>query len=157
MFIDDTIWLLMSMLASGVASVTHGIVQSFASHDIDDFHITHSLVEILSRESVAVLPGKAKIENKIDELEELEAELASRYNMAHAWGIDSVEVFNEAKARAFSERTPQSERELRQMSELHRLRRLCPLVVEENHEGILKTWVLGRMSLRARLAFALST
>ncbi|PBK65079.1 hypothetical protein ARMSODRAFT_978505 [Armillaria solidipes] len=123
MFIGDTIWLLMSMLTSGVASVTHGITESFASHDIDDSYITYSSVEILSRKSVPFVLGKANMENKIDELEELEAELASRYNIAHAWGIDSVEVFNEAKARAFSERTPQSGWELRQMSELYRLRR----------------------------------
>ncbi len=67
--------------------------------------------------------GKDQTENELDELERLERQLAARYNMAHAWGIDSVEVFGEAKARAFSERTPQSEQELRRMSELYTLRR----------------------------------
>ncbi|KAK0227321.1 hypothetical protein EDD85DRAFT_794597 [Armillaria nabsnona] len=139
MFIGDTIWLLISVLTSGVASVTQGIVQSFASHDIDDFPITHSLDKILSRKSGDCVLGKAKMENK---LVKLEAELASRYNMAHAWGIDSVEVFNEAKARAFSERTPESERELRQMmcGLPKKSNSAAPLlVVKENHEGIRKT------------------
>ncbi len=67
--------------------------------------------------------GKDKLEDKIDELEGVEEELASRYNMAHARGIDSVEVINEAKVRALSERTPQYKWELHQMSELYKARR----------------------------------
>ncbi|PBK88397.1 hypothetical protein ARMGADRAFT_1168098 [Armillaria gallica] len=134
MFIDDTFWLLMSVLTSGVASIADGIEQSFASYDIDDSHITHSLDKTLSRKSEDYVQNKAKMENK---LEELEAELASRYNMAHAWGIDSVEVFNEAKARAFSERTPESEWELGQMSKLYSLRRQC---VASRRDRIVSNW-----------------
>ncbi len=55
MFIDNTIRLLESMLTSGVASVTDAIEQSFASYDIDDSHITHSRVKILSRQSVPII------------------------------------------------------------------------------------------------------
>ncbi|KAK0227364.1 hypothetical protein EDD85DRAFT_1026937 [Armillaria nabsnona] len=99
----------MSTLTSGVTSVIHGIAQWFTSQDIDDFHITHALPKVLSRRSFikgGFDPGKDQTENELDELERLERQLAARYNMAHAWGIDSVEVFGEVKARAFSERTP---------------------------------------------------
>ncbi len=56
MFIDNAIRLLESMLTSGVANVTDGIEQSFAFYDIDNSHITHSPVEILSRQSVPIIP-----------------------------------------------------------------------------------------------------
>lgn len=58
----------------------------------------------------------------MEELEKLEEQLAARYKMVFPWRVDSVAVFNEAKARAFSERNKQSEHELRQMGKLHRLR-----------------------------------
>ncbi len=56
MFIDDAIRLLESMLTSGVANVTDGIEQSFDFYDIDNSHITYSPVEILSRQSVPIIP-----------------------------------------------------------------------------------------------------
>ncbi len=65
------------------------------------------------------------MENEINELERPEKVLATRYKMAHAWGIDSVEVFNEVKARAFSEKRKQAKEELIQMSKLYDLRRQC--------------------------------
>ncbi|KAK0227214.1 hypothetical protein EDD85DRAFT_940152 [Armillaria nabsnona] len=118
----------MNTLLSSVATVSHRIVQWFAYHDINkvyNFYITHPRVKPSSRGCLThncFVPGKDKLEDKIDELEGLEEELASRYNMAHAWGIDSVEVINEAKVRALSD-TPQYKWELHQMSELYKARR----------------------------------
>ncbi len=60
---------------------------------------------------------------EIKTLEKLEEQLAVRYKMVFPWRIDPVAVFDEAKARAFSERNTQSEQELRQMGKLRRLRR----------------------------------
>ncbi|PBK65082.1 hypothetical protein ARMSODRAFT_978508 [Armillaria solidipes] len=171
MFTGDMIWLPMSTLTSGVASVTHRIAQWFTSQDIDDSQITHSLPKVLSQRSFITGgfdPSKDQTDNELDELERLERRLAARYNMAHAWGIDSVEVFGEAKARAFSERTPQLEQELRQMTcgLPKKLKMIFPvaltnvdqwvLVAKENYKGIGKASVLGRVSIRARLAFFLS-
>ncbi|PBK65103.1 hypothetical protein ARMSODRAFT_978522 [Armillaria solidipes] len=126
----------MNTLTSGVASIIYGIVEWFASHDvdgIDDLHITHSLDKGSSQGGftyggyVLSIYSEAQMEefHKIDTLEKLEEQLAAWYEMVFPWKIDSVAVFNEAKARAFSERSSQSEQELRQMDELHRLRLRC--------------------------------
>ncbi|SJL12659.1 uncharacterized protein ARMOST_16089 [Armillaria ostoyae] len=120
----------MSTLTSGVASITYGIVEWFASHDvnnIDDLHITHSLDKGSSQGGFTHGGYVPSVYSKAEmyELEKLEEQLAARYEMVFPWKIDSVAVFNEAKARAFSERSTQSEQELRQMGELHRLRLRC--------------------------------
>ncbi len=49
-------------------------------------------------------------------LQRLERQLAARYNL-----MDPVDVFEEARARACTKRTPQSEQDLRQMSKLRML------------------------------------
>ncbi|KAK0227347.1 hypothetical protein EDD85DRAFT_957962 [Armillaria nabsnona] len=113
--------------------MTHGIVHWFASHDvgdIDDMHIAHSLDQSSSRGFThgGFAPvDKAEMEefHEIKKLEKLEEQLAVRYKMVFPWRIDPVAVFDEAKARAFSERNTQSEQELRQMGRLRRLRRQC--------------------------------
>lgn len=60
-----------------------------------------------------------QISKKIGDLEELERELATRYGMEE---IDSVEVFDEAKYRAFSDDARCIE-EAQQLYELYTLRR----------------------------------
>ncbi|KAK0217295.1 hypothetical protein IW262DRAFT_1299238 [Armillaria fumosa] len=125
-------WSPMSTLTSGVASTTHRIVQWFASYDVDDaddLHTIHSLDESSSRGGFTY-GGEVPMVNRetspeLEELEKLEEQLAVRYEMVFPGTIDSVAVFDEAKARAFSERNTQSERELRQMGALHRLRLRC--------------------------------
>ncbi len=61
-----------------------------------------------------------------------------RYKMVFPWRIDSVAVFDEAKARAFSKRNKQSEEDLRQLGRLHRLRRQG---VEESRRIFHAEWV----------------
>ncbi|KAK0227326.1 hypothetical protein EDD85DRAFT_940198 [Armillaria nabsnona] len=68
------------------------------------------------------VPGKAEMEREIKRLEKRERRLTARYKMVFPWKIDSVAVFNEAKARAFSKRNKQSEEDLRKLSKLHSLR-----------------------------------
>ncbi|PBK88420.1 hypothetical protein ARMGADRAFT_1168117 [Armillaria gallica] len=122
----------MNTLTSGVASMTYGIVHWFASHDvsdIDDMHIAYSEDESSSRgftHGGFVPVDKAEMD-EIKQLEKLEKQLAARYKMVFPWRIDSVAVFDEAKARAFSEKNAQSEQELRQMGRLRRLRRQCAM------------------------------
>ncbi|KAK0226659.1 hypothetical protein IW262DRAFT_1294832 [Armillaria fumosa] len=64
---------------------------------------------------------KESIRKKIEELEALEMELSSRYGMAGFGDIDSVEVFAEAKYRAFSN-DAQCIQEAERMHELYTLR-----------------------------------
>ncbi|PBK84491.1 hypothetical protein ARMGADRAFT_1036997 [Armillaria gallica] len=138
----------MNMLTSGVASMTHGIVQWFTSHDIhgvDDLHTTQSLDKSSLRGGFThdgFVPGdhsQAEIEkfHEIDKLEKLGERLAMRYKMVFPWRIDSVAVFDEAKARAFSKRNKQSEEDLRQLGRLHRLRRQG---VEESRRTFHAEW-----------------
>ncbi|KAK0485612.1 hypothetical protein EDD18DRAFT_1335791 [Armillaria luteobubalina] len=63
---------------------------------------------------------KESVDKKIAELEKLEMDLATRYGMVDCGEIDSVEVFDEAKFRAFSD--PQSMLDAKQMDELDKLR-----------------------------------
>ncbi len=64
------------------------------------------------------------ISESIEGLQMLEVELATRYKMAGFGEIDSVEVFDEAKDRAFSG-DPQCIKEAEQLYELYKLRRQC--------------------------------
>ncbi len=64
------------------------------------------------------------ISKRIGELKNLEMELAIRYGMAGFGEIDSVEVFDEAKYRAFSD-DPQCIHEAAQLYELYTLRHQC--------------------------------
>ncbi|KAK0227322.1 hypothetical protein EDD85DRAFT_957937 [Armillaria nabsnona] len=106
---------------SGVASMTHRIEQWFASYDVDDtddLHITHSLDKSSSRGGFTYggsVPSSVHSKTEMEELERLEEQLAARCKIIFQWRLDSVAVFNEAKARAFSEGNTQSEHELRQM------------------------------------------
>ncbi len=61
----------------------------------------------------------------MEELEKLETQLAAQYKMVFLWRLDSVAVFNNTKARAFSKRNTQSEHKLHQLRELHRLCLWC--------------------------------
>ncbi|KAK0196123.1 hypothetical protein F5146DRAFT_997589 [Armillaria mellea] len=64
---------------------------------------------------------KESMRKRIQELQDLELELATQYRMASFWDIDSVEVFDEAKSRAFSNNA-QCIQEAEWMYELYMLR-----------------------------------
>ena len=81
------------------------------------------------------------------ELEKLEKKLATRYKMVFPWGIDSVAVFNEAKARAFSKRNAQTEKDLRQMGKLYKLRR----------QGVMKSKMIPPRNGWASIRFFLQS
>ncbi|PBK84350.1 hypothetical protein ARMGADRAFT_1088387 [Armillaria gallica] len=86
------------------------------------------------------------ISKRIGELKNLELELAIRYGMAGFTEIDSVEVFDEAKYRAFSD-DARCIQEAELLYELYTLRHQCatggfeafslanPLAVEGKNEG----------------------
>ncbi|KAK0493118.1 hypothetical protein EDD18DRAFT_1333880 [Armillaria luteobubalina] len=63
---------------------------------------------------------KESMDKKIAELEKLEMDLATRYGMVDCGEIDSVEIFDEAKFRAFSDLQFMSD--AKQMDELEKLR-----------------------------------
>ncbi|KAK0186886.1 hypothetical protein F5146DRAFT_1004944 [Armillaria mellea] len=151
----------MNTLTSGVASMRHGVMQWFYSYDVNGF--ARSLDKSSSPGGFThgsfVPDEKAEME-EFHKLEKLEKKLAIRYKMVSPWMIDSVAVFNEAKARAFSNRNAQTEKDLRQMGKLYKLRRRgimkSKMIPLRNGRRSCKrsttAYVLG--GIRMRLAFA---
>ncbi|KAK0227267.1 caspase domain-containing protein [Armillaria nabsnona] len=110
-------WLLLNALWSGILTKLHPISYSCRRHYVSEPYVAGEN---------RTLPSAAEVENLMkhwSRLEELEGRLASDYGMTG--DIDSVDVFDETKARAFSQRDEVSVAAVKDLYMLYRLRALA--------------------------------